>query len=276
MKISVSMYRALCYADVFHFPLTTEEMKKYAICHGKLVSEEEIKKRTVCSRGYYCLKGSESCVNVRIKNLPHVHEKMKFARTAARIFSFIPTVLGVFVTGGLAVGNVKQDDDIDFMIVTKQNWLWTTRFVLVVMSKVLGKYTHKRMRREDATAADANTWCLNMWLDETALVMPPKHQNLYTAHEVIQAFPLVNKERIAERFLWANKWVRKVMRIIPQRERMVHENKKTTHFLESLLRLTQVKRGQKGVSENTALFHPMTTGDRVLEEYGKRIGGAKL
>lgn len=276
MKISVSMYRALCYADVFHFPLTPEEMKKYAIRHGKSVSEEEIKKLVVCSRGYYCLKSREACIKDRIKNLSHVHEKMKLARTAARTFSFMPTVLGVFVTGGLAVGNVKQDDDIDFMIVTKQNWLWTTRFVLVVMSKMLGKYTHKRMRREDATAADANTWCLNMWLDETALVIPPKQRNLYTAHEVIQAFPLVNKERIAERFLWANKWVEKEMRISSQRKRMVHENKQITHLLESLLRLTQVKKGQKGVSENTALFHPMTTGDRVLEEYGKRIGGAKL
>lgn len=276
MKISVSMYRALCYADVFHFPLTFEEMKKYAIRRGKQISEDEIKKCVIHSRKYYCLNGRASCIASRIKHLPYVSEKMRLARFAARIFSFMPTVLGVFVTGGLAVGNVNADDDIDFMIVTKQNWLWTTRFVLVVMSKILGKYTHKRTRREDATAADANTWCLNMWLDETALAIPPTHRNLYTAHEVIQAFPLVNKERIAERFLWANRWVEKEMVVTFQPERVVRGNKKTVNLLETLLRFIQMKKGQKGVSHNTALFHPITTGGRVLEEYGKRISGKRL
>lgn len=276
MKISVSMYRALCYADVFHFPLTLEEMKKYAIRRGKQVSEVEIKKRVAYFRGYYCFKGHELYVNIRIKNLSHVHKKMKFARFAARIFSFMPTVLGVFVTGGLAVGNVKPDDDIDFMIVTKQHWLWTTRFILVVMSKVLGKYTHKRIRREDATAADANTWCLNMWLDETALAIPLSNRNLYTAHEVIQALPLVNKERIAERFLWANRWVGKEMQIDSHCERAGYGKKRVAYFFETLFRLIQVKKNQKGVSKNTALFHPTMTGHKVMEEYGKRVRGERL
>ncbi len=267
MKISVSMYRALCYADVFHFPLTYEEMKKYAIVRGGVVSQKKIESRVKHIRGYYCLRGSESSVRVRIKNLHCVEEKMRLAQQAARIFARMPTVLGVFVTGGLAVGNAKPDDDIDFMIVTKQGWLWTTRFVLVVMSKVLGKYTHKRMRREDATAADANTWCLNMWLDETALAVPKSHQNLYTAHEVIQALPLVNREHIAERFLWANRWVGREMRIKMEKYQKKISSIQYFMFIETFFRKLQTKVSKQKLKRNVALFHPMHTGDRVLLSY---------
>lgn len=273
MKISASMYRALCYADVFHFPLTLEEMKKYAIKHGKSFSQETLVKRSVFSRGYYCLKGSEACIYTRMQNLKYVDEKMDRARFAAKIFSMMPTVLGVFVTGGLAVGNVKPDDDIDFMIVTKQGWLWTTRFVLVLISKLLGKYTHKRIRREDATAADANTWCLNMWLDETALAVPFLHRNLYTAHEVIQALPLIHKQKIAERFLWANRWVEKEINctFMHMKNKDIYMHRPAYQsMIDRIFHIIQKPHEMKQ-TVHAVKFFPHSTGEFVLGLYKDRM-----
>jgi len=270
MKISVPMYRALCYASVFRFPLTEEEMKRYAIRHGPHVSLDDIVRRVVYRREYYCLKGNEKDIDRRIRNLPYVDAKMRHAHFAARLFALVPTVLGVFITGGLAVGNVQKDDDIDFLIVTKQGWVWTTRFMLVVMSKLIGKYTHKRERREDATFADANTWCLNMWLDETALAVPLTQRNVYTAHEVIQALPLVNREKIAERFLWANRWAGGWVKIKSD-AKFIDVKKTSITMIEKVFYAMQTYRMTKRQSIYSAIFHPGDTGGEVNKIYFRSL-----
>jgi hypothetical protein len=46
-----------------------------------------------------------------------------------------------------------------------------------------------------------------MWLDESDLIWSKKDRNLYTAHEIAQIVPLIDKEKTYERFLWKNKWI---------------------------------------------------------------------
>ncbi|MEK7458010.1 MAG: hypothetical protein AAB612_00780 [Patescibacteria group bacterium] len=278
MMISLPMYRALCYADVFSFPLTMEEMQRFAIRTwsvqtGVTVSQHIIHHKVMNKHSYYCLLGRQSLISQRIAHLPIIKEKLHHAFAAARIFSFMPTVSAVFVTGGLAVGNVKKKDDIDFLIVTKPGWLWTTRLMLVIWSKLLGRYTHKRARREDATPADANTWCLNMWLDETALAVPKTQRNLYTAHEVIQATCLVDKRHIADRFLAENGWVKKYLPMRKIQKRSFSFKKQKPGLVEYLAFLFQRKALGNTSSRyaRAARFFPKETGTFVLGELHRRI-----
>lgn len=278
MTISLPMYRALCYADVFDFPLTIEEMRRFAIRSWNhrtdaAVSQHTINRNVVNKQGHYCLRGRQSLISQRITRLPLVKEKIRLASAAAQIFSVMPTVSAVFVTGGLAVGNVKKEDDIDFLIVTKSGWLWTTRLVLVIWSKLLGRYTHKRVRREDATVADANTWCLNMWLDETALALPTAQRNLYTAHEVIQATCLIDKAHIANRFLSENRWVGKYISMRKIQKHNYSSQKQRPGFLERITFLLQRKALGNSFASYTraARFFPKETGDIVLNELSQRI-----
>lgn len=286
MLISLPMYRALCYADVFGFPLTMEEMQRFAIRTWSIrsggilsrstVSQHTIRHKIMSEQSYYYLRGRRSLISQRIALLPIVKDKFRRAFTAARLFGVMPTVSAVFVTGGLAVRNVKKDDDIDFLIVTKSGWLWTTRLVLVIWSKLLGKYTHKRVRREDTTPADANTWCLNMWLDETTLALPKAQRNLYTAHEVIQAKCLLDKAHIADRFLAENGWVKKymTMRKIQKRSHFSKRGKPT--LVEYIAFLLQRKTVKKTSSRHvgyvrSARFFPKETGIFVLKELRQRL-----
>jgi len=267
------MYRALCYADVFGFPLTMEEMKKFAIRTGHVIAQNTIRRKVIYKQGYYCLRSRQSLISQRISRLPLVQEKIRLASAAANIFGLMPTVSAVFVTGGLAVGNVKKEDDIDFLIVTKPGWLWSTRLVLVIFSKLLGRYTHKRVRREDATAADANTWCLNMWLDETVLALPKVQCNLYTAHEVIQATCLIDKAHIADRFLSDNGWIKKYMSMKKIQKHNGHMKKQQPGLIEYVAFLFQ-RRALGGKSlcyTRAARFFPKETGSFVLKELRQRI-----
>lgn len=273
MLVSLPMYRALCYADVFGFPLTIEEMQRFAVRTGTIITQQTIRQRTASRQGYYCLRGRESCIPKRIDCLPLVKQKLRLAFVTARIFGAMPTVSAVFVTGGLAVGNAKKEDDIDFLIITKSDWLWTTRFVLVILSKLLGRYTHKRVRREDTTSADTNTWCLNMWLDETALALPKDHRNLYTAHEVVQALCVLDKKHIADRFLTENSWAKKYMPMKKVQTRGHTTKKQKPRFFEHIAFLLQRKALGKVFPRyaRAARFFPKETGTFVLRELNKRM-----
>jgi len=264
------MYRAICYSDVFDFPITLDEMRKFSIKVGAPVSEKIIEKRVRHIHGYFCLRGREKLVTKRLRNEVFYQDKLRRTSFVCRICAYIPTVSAVFITGGLAVGNVRFEDDIDFLIVTKPGWLWTSRFLLVMIAKLLRMYTHKRLYRGDATSADANTWCFNLWLSEYGLTVPKDKRNLYTAHEVLQARPLLDKHHVSDRFLSENAWVEQFIdcRIA----------KKTTQtqsfhilFIEKCFHWIQHIGKSKKLSYHVATFFPVSTADQVIREYEKRL-----
>ena len=129
-------------------------------------------------------------------------KKLLIARKASKILSLILTVKMIGITGSLAMQNSTEDSDIDLMIVTKKGTLWLSRllsyFVLCTMHYVL-------RRPNDRNQRDA--LCLNMWLDESDLIWKKSDRNIYTAHEIAQIVPLVNKDKTYEKFLYQNKWI---------------------------------------------------------------------
>lgn len=126
--------------------------------------------------------------------------KLQIARRAAKILVKIPTVKFVGVTGSLAMLNAKKESDIDLMLIVSPNTLWITR-LLTLFTLLL---FHFRVRRSGDTN-ERDKLCLNLWLDESDLIW--QERNEFTAHEIAQIIPLVNKQSVYKAFLWKNKWV---------------------------------------------------------------------
>ena len=92
-------------------------------------------------------------------------EKMVLARRASTfLVTEVPWVRAVGLTGSVAWGDVSEDDDLDFCIITAKNRVWTTRLWCYIWATLLRKKRGKNRERD--------RWCLNMFLDETALVVP--------------------------------------------------------------------------------------------------------
>jgi predicted nucleotidyltransferase len=141
-------------------------------------------------------------------NLKKISEKkIMAAKKIIKILSYFSTVEMIAITGSVAVGNAKEMDDIDLLIVTQKNTLWFTRpFVLLILS-VFG-----RRRLPNSTYLQAaNTFCPNLWLDDCSLLVPEDKQNLYTAHEVLQIMPILDRKQSYQRFLHTNNWVKKYL-----------------------------------------------------------------
>lgn len=121
--------------------------------------------------------------------------------------------------------NAESSDDIDFFIITKAHRLWTARLCLLGAAELFG------VRRKRLTSRVKDSFCFNLFFDETDLIVPEEKQNLYVAHEIVQMKPIVIKNEAYSRFLKANQWVRDFFPNI----NISNHYKKDTNYRSSLL-----------------------------------------
>ena len=110
------------------------------------------------------------------------------------ILQAFPFVRFVGVTGTSAMRGFRKNDDLDLCIVAKHGLLWTTRFFTVALAKILRIHTQTGV-------------CLNLFFDESDLIIPLKKHNSYIAHELLQMKPISDKNRVYQRFLDENEWI---------------------------------------------------------------------
>jgi len=100
------------------------------------------------------------------------------------------------------MNNAKEESDIDLMIITKRNRLWLTRLTSYLVLRMMN-YAVRKPNDKD----QKDKLCLNIWLDESALSWGKKDRNIYSAHEIAQVVPIVDKENVHQRFLQKNRWI---------------------------------------------------------------------
>lgn len=190
------------YHDFFDYPLTFSDLIKWKVGQEGIASIKS-NKNIISKDGFYFLEGKGSSIYKRLLRIRVSAKKMEIAKKASFFLAVIPGIKMIAVTGSLAMANAADGSDIDLMIITKKGWLWTTRLVSYLFIWLAGIQTRKA---SDKTQKDK--LCLNMWMDESDLSWKRQDRNIYTAHEISQILPLVNKNGTYENFLHANGWVK--------------------------------------------------------------------
>ncbi len=199
MTLSESIKKTLAYGQIFDRPQTPDEIALWLISKKK-ISHTEIKKQN-----FTPLTKSE--ISKREERIMFSFQKKKIAQNTISGLKIFPFVWFVGLTGSVASNNSRQNDDLDIFIITAPSTLWFIRpFVLLFLSL-------KGVRRSRNTPQNMtnNLICPNLWLDVTALTLEKNKQNIYTAHEVLQVVPLINKKHTHERFILQNTWVKKYL-----------------------------------------------------------------
>ena len=200
--LSKEELHSLTYHNVFDYPLTMAELVKWSAGPKSLTINHQ--QSTISNtNGFYHLAANPGAVLKRLMRSRISARKLEIAKKATYVISLVPTVKMVAVTGALAMENASDEADIDLLVVSKKGSLWTSRLLVHLVLLVL-QIPVRRAGRGD----EKDKLCLNMWLDESDLIWSGKRRNIYTAHEIAQVRPLVNRGQTYEEFIERNGWIR--------------------------------------------------------------------
>lgn len=293
LSLTDAILATLCYADIFNFPLSEAEIWYWLI--GNSAPRKQVARILISntkqqsSQFLFTLKNRKHIAAERLNNRPWVRQKDLLANPIARLLSRIPSVWLVGVTGGLAARNVKNNDDIDFLIVSAPGTMWVTRLVVVVLMELMGR----RRRPGDRDVTDK--LCFNMFMSRENMSLIPSQRDLFAAHEVLQMRPLSVKNGTYEEYLSANSWVKAYLPnawvqrhsqwsvstgdITPGHAAAISLG--IARLLEPLakavqLRYMQHRRSTEFISASLLMFHPRDVRPMVKAELGKRLGRYKI
>ena len=293
MPLSQAILATLAYHDIFDYPLTLEEIHKYLInlearpfTVRRGLNKLFLTGKIFSKNGYIFLKGRSEIVKLRKLREKYSLPKIKRAQFFARILKVIPSLKLVAISGALAMENSHKNDDIDLVLITSKNTLWTTRFLANIL---LLPYKRSPSVRQISDRA-----CLNVFIDESQLKIGPP--NLYLSHEICQMKPLWNRDNTYRRFLSANMWIKKYLpnwRPDVERLKTNDKRKKTSKALvfkrlalvveplEALAKWGQLfymrpKITTEKIGDHQLFFHPADTQKWVMGEYQKRMKRLKI
>ena len=280
MKIRASVLATLSYFDLFSYPLSEEEVffwlsAKAGRQEVKKALEELRKAGKISLKDGFYFFPQKNSVEQRKKQEGEAVGKIKKAQKAARLLGLLPGILLVGLTGNLAMKAAKKEDDIDFLIITRSGWLWRSRFLAISLLELLG------WRRRPNQKEVRDKICLNLFLEEGHLALKKERHDLYTAHEILQMKPLVDKADAYQRFLQANFWAAS---FLPQAwgEKKVKskEGKEATTvsppIVEKILADFQLKRisvhqSREEILPGQLFFHPQDRRGEMMRKYRKMI-----
>jgi hypothetical protein len=282
-QAAAAIIKALCYSDQFDFPLTRQELAprlissqsipphQFTTSLNRLAGNGQIKK----TGSYYHLPGRSATVTSRLSRLPVSRAKITYATGLAQRLLKLPFVSAVFLTGTVAVKNAAPADDLDLLLITRPDSLWSARFVVTSWLELTGKRRRPRQRQA------ADKVCANLYLDQNRLTVPIHLRNLYTAHEVIQVRPLADPYGLHARFLRRNAWITTFLgntKLSPTAAASLTTpvKSKAPLWLEKHLRLLQhrymkPRQTREHVTANQAFFHPTDLAPRILTDYNRKL-----
>lgn len=184
--------------------------KAYARHFGSRLNSSEVHRWLISSKRHTrsevdnVIKNKTDKSHKKTTSLKISEKKIAYAKELVEKIKNFPKICFVGVTGSVSAFNAKEGDDIDILIITKKDYLWIIRpFLLIYVSLFF-----RRRKRRDPHTAVKNMFCFNLWLDEADLKLKVENRNLYTAHEVLQVFPVLNKNSTYEKFIKQNSWAK--------------------------------------------------------------------
>ena len=267
--LGISEIFSVYYHDIFDYPLTELELIRWRV--GKKIKGNGEEPRIKNINGFIVLKGRDGLIYQRKLKERASLRKVKYLSSLMRIFLKISTIKMVGISGSLAMNSASEDSDIDLMIITKESHLWFTRAVTLLVL-ALYRVPVRRVGKKE----EMDRLCLNMWLDENKLLWQKKDRNFYTAHEIAQIVPLINKDHTYEKFIAKNKWI---LDFWPNSVKIKNLNlklsnkTKASNFMLRAMNFIAYKiqrlymRGKitrEVVTPTRAIFHPNDLGKKVL------------
>ncbi len=283
-NLQKSILATIIYADMFDQPLNFKWLSKrlhskYLIKPPKIKREVDLmlnKKIIDFIDGYYCLPKRLNIVKKYKQRKKYSQKKFNFLYNKIKLFTWIPWIEGIFITGSLATNNCKKNDDIDLMIICQKDTIWIVRLIIILISEFFS------IRRRPNSNETNNLLCFNLFLDTTSLKMHRNIHNIYIASEIMQTIPIYIKNNIDYKFYYQNKWIEKYLNNwfiqklnINNKLKYYKKYNLITSSINKILFNIQFfymrkRKNQEIVTLNKAFFHPNNRQKSILNQFYSR------
>ncbi|OGZ58931.1 MAG: hypothetical protein A3B96_02240 [Candidatus Spechtbacteria bacterium RIFCSPHIGHO2_02_FULL_43_15b] len=257
------------------------------------LGDVESEPRILSRRGFYFLAKNKLGYERRIHFSKAGIKKWRIAAKMVRALSFLPYTRMIAVTGSLSMNTATAASDIDLLVVSKNDRIWTTRALVTAVMHVI------RKRRHGSFISDRI--CLNHYISEADMTLVPK--NLFSAHIFLSLIPIwgysSTKSELARRNqLWTSNYFNngrkqnmnlrefisgsKVSTAKKILEKMIPNP--TQDIIELLLKKAQSKKIKRSIKtshikENDIIFndsalvfhHPRPKNQEAIFLYGKNL-----
>jgi hypothetical protein len=191
--------------SLFDYPLTATELQLYwpsQLSWSELQNIISNLPPTISTRqGFYFLTGQDQLISERRRRYNYSDRKAKKTLWFARLASLIPWVQNVAMANLMGAHNLRDNGDIDLLIITSPRRLWLTRLLLAGSLKILN------LRPDSQHSRD--TFCLSFLVssDHLDLRQLRWQPDPYFRYWLAGLRPLVNRSQTYEQLISANNWL---------------------------------------------------------------------
>lgn len=233
--VRTAILRTIAWFDVFGHAVNAKEIHQYLFATKS--SEKQVRgllkadPAITSSFGFYSLRSSDTTTVSRIARQYRTEKFWKKIRCYRFIFRLVPFLRFVAVGNTLAFGWPDDDSDIDLFVVAHHRRLFTARFILTLLTSLLG------IRRTKTKIA--GRFCLSFFAADSALDFQKiaiAKTDPYLAFWVATLIPIWGDDaRLVAR---KNIWIRTYFPNLPWPERRIVADKSKSimrNFLEWIL-----------------------------------------
>lgn len=208
--LAETILETAAFFDIFNYPLTARELGRFGAWPAS-VSLGDIEAaldrlvasgRLETSQSFFYLPGQERLVAVRHERYNFTAAKFERAKRAARLFRLIPWIRLVAVANLIGGHNLREESDIDLLVVTDKGRLWLSRFLAAASMSLLGWRPRPGASRDKI--------CLSFWASSDASDFSGLRlkDDVYFRYWLAGLTPLYDAGGVYERLIEANAWLK--------------------------------------------------------------------
>ncbi|MEA3322664.1 MAG: hypothetical protein U9Q12_00405 [Patescibacteria group bacterium] len=252
----------ITYYDVLDYPLTSFEIWKHLMRYSadnstktwsltqvvEALNDRAILHYVAQKNGMYFLFGRDKLVKSRRDREYISFRKMRKLLRMVSILRVSPFVRMICVTGRLSYHNCERESDLDVLIAYKSGHIWTGRFMMTVLSHILGVRRHGNKTNDRI--------CLNYHITTKSLTVPTR--DLFAAHEYTFIIPIFDTKYFSH-FCKKNMWI--------QAYKPHYSCNNTIHTLTSF---------DNVITRSIRSFGEMILADKAMEKRLKKLQQKKI
>ncbi|MFA6474962.1 MAG: hypothetical protein WCV88_02045 [Patescibacteria group bacterium] len=228
-----SILATLVYFDSFDFPLTYPEIYRYLWRSPQTSLSETM---TVAKQlpqliehgGFVMFQGRENLSVIRQQRYQESERKWNKRRRLLGWLTMLPGVRAMALVNTLAYHNVQCNSDVDILIVTAPDHIWSTRFYTTLLAKLLN------VRPKPNHTKDAI--CLSFYVTPTGLTKLDQLRNndgdLLEAYWLAQLLPIYDPQHLFKNLQYD--WIKQVLPNTPAYQMYPNRTVGSSHLPDRL------------------------------------------